>query len=218
MQIWEFLYRFKDILDLQGLPSYEDIEEELINPWPETPRGTRNQLEVVQSAAHDQASQPSSNGEGVSMFVPVESSSTREASQVKLASGSLGQCGGIWLAMIHTSLLKLLLNEVISRAVVFVDPTAEARESRPRRGRRKDVESSVSKDLKVDTLTVNELTWPDLARRYALAVVKLGACVDLSDMSCPDGVKIFRALQGDGGVLFGAISGVTGIKADALVS
>jgi methyl-CpG-binding domain-containing protein 9 len=212
------MYRFKDILDLQGLPSYEDFEEELINPWPETPRGTQNQLEVVQSGAHDQASQPSSRGEGLLTFVPVQSSFTREASQVKLASGSLGQCGGIWLATIHTSLLKLLLNEVISRAVVFVDPTAEARESRPRRGRRKDAESSASKEPKVDILTLNELTWPEMARRYALVVVKLGACVDLSDISCSDGVKIFRALQGDGGVFFGAISGVTGIKSDALVS
>lgn len=212
------MYRFKDILDLQGFPSYEDIEEELINPWPETPRGNRNQLEVVQSGTHDQASQPSDNKEGMAMFVPVETSSTREASQVKLASNSLGHCGGIWLATIHTSLLKLLLNEVISRAVVFVDPTAEARESRPRRGRRKDVESSASKDPKVDILTLNELTWPELARRYALAVAKLGGCVDMSEMSCSDGVKIFRALQGDGGLLFGAISGVTGINADALVS
>ncbi|KAJ4799054.1 methyl-CPG-binding domain 9 [Rhynchospora pubera] len=216
-QIWEFMYRFKDILDLQELPSYEDIEEELINPWPETPRVTRNQLEVVRSGAHDQASRQSGNGEGASMFVPVETSFTREASLVKLSSGSLGHCGGVWLATIHISLLKLLLNEVISRVMVFVDPTAEARESRPRRGRRKDVESSASKELKVDILTLNELTWPELARRYALAVAKLGASVDLSDTSCSDGVKVFRALQGDGGMLFGAISGVSGIKADALL-
>jgi len=41
--------------------------------------------------------------------------------------------------------------------------------------------------------------------------------MDLSDISSREGVKLFRCLQGDGGILCGALPGVVGMEKDASV-
>lgn len=152
------------------------------------------------------------------MLIPIETASAREASQVKLAERTLGRCSGIALAKAHTSLLKLLIHELVQKVAIFVDPNIEVRESKPRRGRKKDIDSSLStKDTKIDILTLNELTWPELARRYVLAVSSNSGCMDSLDISVREGVKLYRCLQGDGGVLCGSLSGVAGMEADSLV-
>ncbi|KAJ3679082.1 hypothetical protein LUZ60_017093 [Juncus effusus] len=217
-QIWDFLHRFKEPIGLKSVPSFEDLETELLNPWPETETETEtlnlNQSKTDSIQTNDQnqteTTQTSRTGDDDStpILIPDETSSARNP------SSPVNPAGNTLLAEIHASLLKLLINEVISRVACFVDPTIEVKESKPRRGRRKEVESSVNKESKVDLLTFNALTWPELARRYALAVVSFG---DLTDLSCSEGVKIFRCLQGDGGVVFGAASGIAGIESDASI-
>ncbi|KAK1292581.1 Methyl-CpG-binding domain-containing protein 9 [Acorus calamus] len=66
-------------------------------------------------------------------------------------------------------------------------------------------------------LPVNELTWPELARRYILAFSAMDGSLDFSEISMRDGAKVFRCLQGDGGVLCGSLAGVASMEADALL-
>ncbi|KAJ0960467.1 hypothetical protein J5N97_001673 [Dioscorea zingiberensis] len=66
-------------------------------------------------------------------------------------------------------------------------------------------------------LPVNGLTWPELARRYVLAVSSMNGCVDSPEVYSREGLKLFRCLRGDGGVLCGSLAGVAGMEADALL-
>ncbi|KAG0486564.1 hypothetical protein HPP92_008659 [Vanilla planifolia] len=73
------------------------------------------------------------------------------------------------------------------------------------------------KETKWEMLPVNEFTWPELARRYILAVSSINGSMDLSEAFNRDGAKVFRCLQGDGGMLCGSLSGIAGMEADALL-
>ncbi|KAM0868772.1 hypothetical protein ACQ4PT_041113 [Festuca glaucescens] len=233
-QIWEFLGRFAEIVGLEEVPSYEQLEDELIDPWPIC----ANQKEVLSvSTQHNRdhsspmnfpanGSISHSNGESgltnnediVSVFVPVETSSTKEATQDALLAQTLGRCSGVVLPGVHLTLFKVLLGELLSKVSIFVDPNIDPKESKTRRGRKRDTESLIStKELNFDMLTANTLTWPELARRYILAISSIRGCMDLSDISSREGVKLFRCLQGDGGILCGALPGVAGMEKDALL-
>uniref|UniRef100_A0A453MLI8 Uncharacterized protein n=1 Tax=Aegilops tauschii subsp. strangulata TaxID=200361 RepID=A0A453MLI8_AEGTS len=136
----------------------------------------------------------------------------KEARLDKLAAQTLGRCTGTILPGVHLALIKVLFGEVLSK--LSIDP----KESKPRRGR-KDTESLIStKDFNFDMLTANKLTWPELARRYMLAISSINGCMDVSDISSRERVKLFRCLHGDGGILCGAVPGVAGMEKDALVS
>ncbi|XP_073001033.1 methyl-CpG-binding domain-containing protein 9 [Typha latifolia] len=231
-QIWEFLWRFYDIFGLKDPPTFEDLEEELVDPWPINYK--EKQVREIQHST-DQPSQlngitngltslPNSeadsdtHGEGLFMFVPNETASAREGAQLKLAAHTLGRCNGLTLAKVHSSLLKVLVGELLSKVAIYVDPNVDARESKSRRGRKKDADNTLStKETKINIPTFNELTWPELARRYVLAVSSISGCMDSSDVCSREGMKLFRCLRGDGGVLCGSLSGVAGMEADALL-
>uniref|UniRef100_A0A453MLS9 Uncharacterized protein n=1 Tax=Aegilops tauschii subsp. strangulata TaxID=200361 RepID=A0A453MLS9_AEGTS len=135
----------------------------------------------------------------------------KEARLDKLAAQTLGRCTGTILPGVHLALIKVLFGEVLSK--LSIDP----KESKPRRGR-KDTESLIStKDFNFDMLTANKLTWPELARRYMLAISSINGCMDVSDISSRERVKLFRCLHGDGGILCGAVPGVAGMEKDALL-
>ncbi|KAM3280610.1 hypothetical protein ACQJBY_047430 [Aegilops geniculata] len=135
----------------------------------------------------------------------------KEARLDKLAAQTFGRCTGTVLPRVHLALIKVLFGEVLSK--LNIDP----KESKPRRGRKKDTESLIStKEFSFDMLTANKLTWPELARRYILATIN--GCMDVSNISSQEGVKLFRCLHGDGGILCGAVPGVAGMEKDALVS
>ncbi|AQK60163.1 PHD-finger family protein isoform 2 [Zea mays] len=224
-QILEFLGRFAEIIGLKELPSIEQVEDELIDPWPMHP----NKNDIHNYMDHNppmnspaNVSSSYSNGESgitsieemVYVSIPVETSSAREAAQNKLAAQTLGRCSGLVLPEIHIALLKVLFTELVSRVAIFVDPSIDLKESKSRRGRKRDTDT-LTRELKIDMLTANNLTWPELARRYILAVSSMSGCMDLSDISSREGVKLFRCLQGDGGILCGALPGVVGMEKDA---
>ncbi|XP_038983854.1 methyl-CpG-binding domain-containing protein 9-like isoform X1 [Phoenix dactylifera] len=234
LQIWELLWRFYEILGLKEPPSFDELEEELIDPWP---IGSYN-LEKLQKEIQkckDSASQLSNSANGPTsfptgesgpvaheespfIFIPIETASAREAAQARLASYTYSRCNGVALTEIHIALLKVLVSELLCKVAVFVDPNFDARESKPRRGRKKDVDNCPpAKETKIDMLTINELTWPEIARRYILAVSSMNCCMDSPDVYSREGMKLFRCLQGDGGVLCGSLSGVSGMEADALL-
>ncbi|OEL31191.1 Methyl-CpG-binding domain-containing protein 9 [Dichanthelium oligosanthes] len=223
-QVLEFLGRFAEIIGLKELPSVEQVEDELIDPWPICANQKDNQhyrdhTPPMNSPANVSTSYSNgesgltTNEETASVFIPVETS-TCEAAQDKLAAQTLGRCSGVVLPEIHLALLKILFTELVPRVAIFVDPRIDSKESKSKRGRKRDTDT-LTRELKIDMLTANKLTWPELARRYILAVSSLSGCMDLSDISSREGVKLFRCLQGDGGILCGALPGVVGMEKDA---
>uniref|UniRef100_K3YP80 PHD-type domain-containing protein n=4 Tax=Setaria TaxID=4554 RepID=K3YP80_SETIT len=225
-QVLEFLGRFAEIIGLKELPSVEQVEDELINPWPicanqkdiqhyrdHTP--PMNSPANVSTSYSNGESGLTTNEETASVFIPVETS-TCEAAEDKLAAQTLGRCSGVVLPEIHLALLKVLFTELVPRVAIFVDPRIDSKESKSKRGRKRDTDT-LTRELKIDMLTANKLTWPELARRYILVVSSLSGCMDLSDISSREGVKLFRCLQGDGGILCGALPGVVGMEKDALL-
>ncbi|XP_038982660.1 methyl-CpG-binding domain-containing protein 9-like isoform X2 [Phoenix dactylifera] len=227
LQIWELLWRFYEILGLKEPPSFEELEEELIDPWPMGSYNLENLEKEIQNS-NNSANGPTSFSTGESgptaheqspfIFMPIETASAREAARARLASRTYGRCNGVVLTKTHIALLKVLVGELLCKVAGFVDPNFDARESKPRRGRKKDMDNSLpAKETKIEMLTINELTWPELARRYILAVSSMNGCMDSPDAYSREGMKLYRCLQGDGGVLCGSLFGVAGMEADALL-
>ncbi|XP_020266981.1 methyl-CpG-binding domain-containing protein 9-like [Asparagus officinalis] len=228
-QIWEFFWRFYEILGLKEPLSFEDLEEELIAPWP----CDLNQLKRIDKENRDfrepgtdsadcsvslaaGASDSTMHRDSSLHLMPVEAAATREATQVKVASCTFGSCSGVALTKAHISLLKVLVGELLNKVAAFLDPNFDSRDLKSKRGRKKDTRISYPpKEPKNDLSTINELTWPELAHRYILAVLSMNGRVE--DVSARESLKIYRCLQGDGGVLCGSLSGVVGMEADALL-
>lgn len=228
------LWRFYEILGLKEPLSYEELEQELINPWfngpnflekleKEIQEGRDRSLQKTETMGGQVAS-PTTESDSVEpredqpVFIQVETGCMKDAAQAKVASHTYGRCTGVALTKAHTSLLKVLVGELQTKVAAFVDPSYDAGESKAKRGRKKDVDISVPmKTLKIDILPINELTWPELARRYILAFLAMDGNLDSAEVASREGGKVFRCLQGDGGVLCGSLAGVAGMEADALV-
>lgn len=131
---------------------------------------------------------------------------------------SYSRCSGVVLTKAHSSLLEVLIAELQSKVAALVDPNFDSGESKPRRGRKKDADNSIPhKRGKLNMLPINELTWPELARRYILAFLSMDGILDSPEITARESGRVFRCLQGDGGVLCGSLTGVAGMEADALV-
>ncbi|XP_043704341.1 methyl-CpG-binding domain-containing protein 9-like isoform X2 [Telopea speciosissima] len=235
LQVWELLWRFHEILGLKEPLTLDELEEELINPWFDGSNFVENLEKEVQesrelsshksygTSAHPLSPSNESDHmipvENPHAFIKMETGSMKEAAQARLASRTYSRCTGVALTKAHSSLLKLLIGELLSKIAPLIDPNFDAGESKPRRGRKKDVvdTSGPIKKMKIDMLPTNELTWPELARRYILAVSSMDANLDSSEITSREGAKVFRCLQGDGGVLCGSLTGVAGMEADALL-
>lgn len=142
----------------------------------------------------------------------------RDVDPYKLTTDTYGNCTGVILATAHSSLLNLLIGELLVKVTPYVDPDFDAREIKSKRGRKKDMENSViAKKAQLDMPTINDLTWPELARRYVLAVLSMEGNLDSTEIISRESGKVFHCLQGDGGTLCGSLAGVAAIEADALV-
>nr|DAD30971.1 TPA_asm: hypothetical protein HUJ06_009822 [Nelumbo nucifera] len=230
LQVYELLWRFYDILGLREPLSFHELEEELINPWFDN-SNFLEKLEKETQETRDLSLHTSGNtlspstkpdcmvpGENAHAFIKMETESMKEAAQARLASRTYNRCTGVALTKAHSALLKVLVGGLQSRVAALIDPSFDAGESKPRRGRKKDTDSSVLvKKTKIDMLPINELTWPELARRYILVVLSMDGNLDSAEISIREGGKVFRCLHGDGGVLCGSLTGVAGMEADALL-
>lgn len=233
-QAWELLWRFHGILNLEEPLSLEELEGELINPWSDgASLLERSEKEILGS--HDVCShrvdctgvsvfsQSAESGQATDRenphaFIQMETGATKEAVQAKLASFTYSRCCGVALTKAHKSLLRGLISELQSKVAALVDPNYDSGESKSKRGRKKDVDSCVpAKRTKINILPINELTWPELARRYMLAVLSMDGNLDSAEVIARESSKVFRCLQGDGGVLCGSLTGVAGMEADALL-
>ncbi|CAL0317266.1 unnamed protein product [Lupinus luteus] len=228
-QAWELIERFHEILDLKEPLSLDELERELIYPWfdgldflEKSERGT-NGIQVLNLPGDDSNCGsprcevgPSGSIESSHAFIQVDTEAMKEAAQVKLTSFTYARCFGVALTKAHNSLLRVLISELQSNVAALVDPSFEPGETRSRRGRRKDIDSAApAKRTKLNMLPNNELTWPELARRYILAVLSMDGNLDSAEIIARESGKVFRCLRGDGGLLCGSLSGVAGMEADA---
>ncbi|XP_010251295.1 PREDICTED: methyl-CpG-binding domain-containing protein 9 [Nelumbo nucifera] len=230
LQVFELLSRFYDILGLKEPLSFDEFEEELVNPWFDSSNFLDKFEKEIQETRDPNihtggntlfpSTEPEGTvpGENPHAFIKVETESMKEAAQARLASQTYNRCTGVALTKAHSTLLKVLIGELQSRVAAIVDPNFDAGESKSRRGRKKDADNSILvKKTKLDMLPVNELTWPELARRYILSVSSMDANLDSAEITNREGGKIFRCLHGDGGMLCGSLTGVAGMEADALL-
>lgn len=227
-------WRFYEILGLKGPLSLEELEEELINPWFDSsdlfekfekeirgnnainPRGVEHTGGQILSSNGESGGEVSR--ENPHAFIHMETGAMKEAAQARLASVTYNRCSGVALTKAHSSLLRVLVSELQSKVAALVDPNFDSGEFKPKRGRKRDVDSSIHmKKTKLNMLPINELTWPELARRYILAVLSMDGNLESADIAARESGKVFRCLQGDGGVLCGSLTGVAGMEADALV-
>ncbi|KAL9230574.1 hypothetical protein vseg_005909 [Gypsophila vaccaria] len=227
LQVWGLIMRFGEILNLEP-PNFCDLEAELISPWFEN-------FSLLGSCEGGLSDGEATDADGQSLCVE----QTRSSSCEKIAQAEESRCVEIQTAAIkgdadakinlsttskctvlrraHISLLDVLVSELQIKVAAMVDPSIDG-ESKSRRGRRKDVDSSIlAIRPKLNLLPINELTWMELARRYVLAVVSMDGNLDSAETGIRECGKVFRCLQGDGGVLCGSLVGVAGIEADAVL-
>ncbi|KAF2316133.1 hypothetical protein GH714_041400 [Hevea brasiliensis] len=231
MQVWELLWRFHEILGLKEPLLLGELEEELINPWTDGSNLSENLerkvpgIQIVDLDKVDGMSGPilssceelcTGQGDNSHVLIQVEKGGTNDLAQDRLASVSHSRCSGVALTKVHSSLLSVLITEMQSKVAALVDPNFDSGESKSKRGRRKDADNLIPLRNKLTTLPINELTWPELARRYILAVLSMDGSLDSADVTVRESGKVFRCLQGDGGVLCGSLAGVAGMEADAL--
>ncbi|XP_049360081.1 methyl-CpG-binding domain-containing protein 9 [Solanum verrucosum] len=201
LQVWEFLLRFSEVLGLKVPFLFEEIEEELVSPW------------------IDKTS---------SMEIPILE--IQDARELTLARGGMdslsGRLGfhqysryaGVLLTKIHGLLLKVLVTELLSKVAVYVDPNIGTGGSKSRRGRKKDPDSLATvRKSRLGMLPMNEVTWPEIARRYMLALLSMEVNMESAEIACKESGRIFHCLQGDGGPICGALSGVAASEADAVL-
>ncbi|KAI4346993.1 hypothetical protein L6164_007848 [Bauhinia variegata] len=233
-QAWELLGRFHEILGLKEPLSLDELERELVNPWYDGSdflEKSEKEAEGSQDISSHKVdgtdgpilssscnAGPSGSWESPHVFIQVETEAAKEAAQVKLASFTYARCFGVALTKAHNSLLGVLIGELQSKVAALVDPNFDPGETKTKRGRRKDVDNAnPSKRTKLNMFPINELTWPEVARRYILAVLSMDCNLDSAEITARESGKVFRCLRGDGGLLCGSLSGVAGMEADALL-
>ncbi|CAI0455946.1 unnamed protein product [Linum tenue] len=230
-QVWELLCRFHDILDLKDPLTLGELEEEIINPWSGCSiDGCTLTKNVSGSHAPDilgldkmDSLLQSSRVENTAVheddphaFIPVEAEIATDAAQTELASVNPFGCMGASLTRAHSALLAVLIYELQSRVAALVDPTLDSGDVKSKRGKRRDSDNAISaRRSKLSMLPINELTWPELSRRFVLAVLSMDGNLESAEITARESGKVFRCLQGDGGVLCGALTGVAGMESDA---
>ncbi|KAF5176431.1 methyl-CpG-binding domain-containing protein [Thalictrum thalictroides] len=96
----------------------------------------------------------------------------------------------------HCVLLKVLIRELQSNVVEVADPTFDTATTNSTPGKKKDAENSHHwQDSKIDMPPINELIWPELARRFILARQDKVGSLDLNDVTTYKGEKVLRCLQ-----------------------
>uniref|UniRef100_A0A7N0VDH2 Methyl-CpG-binding domain-containing protein 9 n=2 Tax=Kalanchoe fedtschenkoi TaxID=63787 RepID=A0A7N0VDH2_KALFE len=234
LQVLEFLCRFHEILGLKAPPSFEELEKDLMSPWLDCSELTdRLRDELTRSEDVPSYGDVTYHTNDEILFstiehntadcnndsaIPISTGAMRETMNVKLALRTYKRFAGVGLTRVHCSMLKLVVTELLSRVALIVDPNLDTGEQKSKRVRKRDAEGSVPFwREKLSMLPISEYTWPEVARRYILAVIAMNGNVDSVEISNRESGKLFRCLQGDGGVLCGCLTGVTGMEGDALL-
>ncbi|KAG7580253.1 Methyl-CpG DNA binding [Arabidopsis suecica] len=230
LQVSEVFWRFHEILGFEEAFSSEKLEQELINPvfdglfldkpGKDDKRSEMNFTNKDCTATEffslfDESRQPFP-AKNTSASV-LKETKAEDSSDFAISYSSHGPCVGALLTRTHISLLQVLICELQSKVAAFVDPNFDSGESRSRRGRKKDDSTLSAKRNKLHMLPVNEFTWPELARRYILSLLSMDGNLESAEISARESGKVFRCLQGDGGLLCGSLTGVAGMEADSML-
>ncbi|XP_056845165.1 methyl-CpG-binding domain-containing protein 9-like isoform X2 [Raphanus sativus] len=230
LQVSEVFWRFREILGLGEAFSSEKLEQEIVNPLfdgffldkygKEVHRSEMNISDKDCTASKilsllDESRQPFSS-ENTSASV-LKETKAGNSTGFNISYSSRGPCFGELLTKTHISLLQVLICELQSKVAAFVDPNFDSGESRSRRGRKKDDSTLSAKKNKLHMLPVNEFTWPELARRYILSLLSMNGNLESAEIAARESGKVFRCLQGDGGLLCGSLTGVAGMEADSML-
>ncbi|CAN6969271.1 unnamed protein product [Brassica oleracea var. botrytis] len=229
LQLSEVFWRFREILGLGESFLPEKLEKELVNPvfdgllldksGKEANRSEVNLSDkdctVTEIFTVFDNSQPFSS-ENTSASV-LKETKVGDSTELNISYSSRWPCLGALLTKTHISLLQVLICELQSKVAAFVDPNFDSGESRSRRGRKKDDSTVSDKRNKLHMLPVNELTWPELARRYILSLLSMDGNHESAEIAARESGKVFRCLQGDGGLLCGSLTGVAGMEADSML-
>lgn len=136
--------------------------------------------------------------------------------EVAFPDGSLNQ-NYVTVADAHILVLKLLLADLQFRIVGT--PNEKKTEEPKKKGRKPINEISQAPVVPEfpDDVPINVVTWPELVRRYLITLVEVEHSGDLTDLKQDERRRLIRCLQGDGGVLCGALFTVVGVESDAQV-
>nr|XP_017257915.1 PREDICTED: methyl-CpG-binding domain-containing protein 9-like isoform X2 [Daucus carota subsp. sativus] len=218
LQVQEFLIRFHGVLELRDLFSFEELEKELISLGldcfdHEIIQGVSEKSKGIPShRTVDTESDPAVSDKDPHAKITLK----MKEHQDQLPSIAFNRCNGFALTKIHCSLIRVLIGELQSKVAAVIDPEFDISELKSKRGRKKDADSWISEMRnKMNIPPLNELTWPELLRRYILSVSSLGEKLNSADITTLESRNVFRCLQGDGGVFCGSPTGPVGIRADA---
>nr|VDD53569.1 unnamed protein product [Brassica oleracea] len=230
LQVSEVFWRFREILGLGEAFSPEKLEQEIVNPVFDGLFLDKSGKEVNRSEMNisdkdrtptkvlsllDESRQPFSSGNTFASVL--KETKAGDSTEFNISNSSRGPCVGALLTKTHISLLQVLICELQSKVAAFVDPNFDSGESRSRRGRKKDDSTLSAKRNKLHMLPVNEFTWPELARRYILSLLSMDGNLESAEIAARESGKVFRCLQGDGGLLCGSLTGVDGMEADSML-
>lgn len=215
--------------------SIKELEQELICPWFNGlnlieevggKMGERYDVTSPRTVGSSHHIAPSSTESGAAVvaienpdaFIGMKTEATKEATKARMESDTYSRWKGNALIMAYRSVLKVLICELQSKVAALMGPKFDTGESKLKRGKNKDMNPSVGKEgTNLNMLPINELTWPELVRRYILAILSTYGNIDYPEIASRESGKVFRCLLGDGGVLCGALTGIVGMEADALV-
>ncbi|CAH1424256.1 unnamed protein product [Lactuca virosa] len=123
---------------------------------------------------------------------------------------------GMMLSNFHMTMLKVLVEDILSKVTIY-DPFG-AMESKSRKGRKKNMDITVSsKKGNPGIFPINEITWPEVARRYILVLLSMDDNYEAPDLTNREFDQVFHCLNGDGGPLCGSLTGMAVIEADAMI-
>lgn len=179
--------RFHNILGQETPLSRQRMEYELLNPWVDG----LNSITTPYTKATDEYFAEGTN------FV----------------NGRQSQ-----LSNFHMAMVKMLVEDMLSN-IVINDPF-NALESKSRKVRKKNMEVIVNgyaRKSKIGIFPVNEITWPELARRYLLVFLYMDDKLEDLEITSREFNEIFQCLNGNGGPLCGYLTGMAAIEADAVV-
>lgn len=124
-------------------------------------------------------------------------------------------------ASLHVPLMKFLLSDLQSKVCGFEEFPGDSEESKHKRGRKRirDTGSNLTlgREKLIGSFSINEVTWPEVARRYIISLSRISKIGENAEYRREECMKILRCIQGDGGVLCGALDGVAGMEIDAQV-
>lgn len=230
-QVWEFLCRFSDILELKSPLTYEELETGLVklgppaaedSPCKPAVEGTGASLEIANGL--EQNTFVSVEAEGLPesttvqeirdltagpLELPVEEESAQERA-VAFSDGTLND-NFVMMARTHITLLKLLLPDLQFRI------TGTPVVSKPEEPKKKGPKPQGATAEYLSDFPMNEVTWPELVRRYLITLTEAEKYGDLAELSNNERKWLLRCLQGDGGIPCGALYTVVGVESDAQV-